>query len=303
MKNVTPKPKYGQFWASIKTSKKLSILLITPDGCVHFSDDSVITMRVIHKEYKFIPQNDLEWLAVNVDSWYFSSKYIGKILDAPFMVTHPQDGAYTREQWQNARYELGLDDKPKQHIDLNELHNKINDQLFPDIKMKNVDWSGLKKLKETKMIDLSKAKVGDEYLCGSEFNGSVVMSVAFIDKSKTCFVLRGDGVGDLFVHENGKTIVSRLQGVIKKHDPRPWLKDLPDADLFNYQWLACDEDGSWYYYSSEPKITPVNHHANHDVTEQSGHLDCIKMPTLTGDQWKQSKISITELREWQETNQ
>jgi len=143
---------------------------------------------------------------------------------------------------------------------------------------------------EATMIDLSKAEIGDEFVCDRDFKGDVVMSVVFVDKSKTCFVLRGDGGGDMFVHENGKGIVSGRQGVVSKHEPRWWLKKLPDADLFNadiesIKYEMDSEKGNWY------------------VAAGSGdHWCSFKMPTLTGDEWKQSKISIDELREWQKAN-
>jgi len=280
MKNV--KPKAGQVWECISDSKifveygeKVIVIESSKGAAEYQAGNKIIASSFEHfnGSFKFIPQNDLEWLAVNVEKWNGDKhpevidNLLIRIGDKDWSFT--SDG-YTRDQWQNKRIELGLDE-PKQ--------------------------------KKTKMIDLRAAEIGDKFNCNHNFTNDVVMEVLFSSESLATVILGANGFGDMQVDFDGMGITSKRQGVISKHEPRHWLKDLPDADLFTYQWLACDEDGSWYYYSSEPKITTVNHHANYyDATEQSGHLDCLKMPTLTGDEWQLSKISIDELRAWQTVN-
>lgn len=65
------------------------------------------------ENFTFIPQTDLEWLAVNCDEWcdydtVFICKKGGDYAFIPCFLGH----CYTRQQWQNKRYELGLDEKP-----------------------------------------------------------------------------------------------------------------------------------------------------------------------------------------------
>jgi len=66
--------------------------------------------------YKFIPQNDLEWLAVNVDKWnghkflaIFDDSFIARWRTEDWTFTK---AGHTRTEWQNMRYHLGLDKKP-----------------------------------------------------------------------------------------------------------------------------------------------------------------------------------------------
>lgn len=66
--------------------------------------------------WKFIPQNDLEWLAVHVEKWN-GHQYEGIVDDSLLSRVGIDnwsftDVGHTREQWQNMRYYLGLDKKP-----------------------------------------------------------------------------------------------------------------------------------------------------------------------------------------------
>ena len=149
-------------------------------------------------------------------------------------------------------------------------------------------------------IDLTGAKVGAKF---DSFHDGVLTligkakeEVALIHADDSCFIIvNNDGT---CANDDGKQIIK------SKHVPRPWLKDLPDADLFSDYvsgyWLACDAggNGSWYIHKTEPYI------ADNDDEQWSNHSTCWtlltqKMPTLTGDQWKDSKISIKDLKAWQ----
>ncbi len=78
---------------------------------------------------------------------------------------------------------------------------------------------------------------------------------------------------------------------------RAWLKQMPDAGFFNDKcWLACDMDGVWYIYYSEPRAV------SYEWMDGEGFelpCDAFNMPELSGDQWKYSCISVIELAEWQ----
>ncbi len=151
------------------------------------------------------------------------------------------------------------------------------------------------------MIDLTGAKIGDKL------------------NSSTGFIMKVVLTGDhnlVLEAPSGRLDVFNFSGenstgvkITSKVDPRPWLKDLPDADLFRGAWLACDNNEEWYTYSQEPLVCDGTEewymYGNGVIDELSGEWVPvgIKMPILTGDQWKDSKISIPELKAWQLANQ
>lgn len=74
-----------------------------------------ISQFYLNSSFEFQPQNDLEWLALQLDKWYFAGNYIYKGNNMPMQSSVIGKGfsnVYTREQWQNMRYHLGLDEKP-----------------------------------------------------------------------------------------------------------------------------------------------------------------------------------------------
>tara|TARA_R110002020_G_scaffold401460_1_gene611690 strand:- start:36 stop:476 length:441 start_codon:yes stop_codon:yes gene_type:complete len=145
------------------------------------------------------------------------------------------------------------------------------------------------------MINLSNAKIGDWYGESPSFGDVKLIALG---TEEACFLFE----------DNTRFLVTDLRGrnhdgipvVVSKIDQRPWLKDMPDAGIFvdGVNWLACDADGLWYTSAGEPELKASE-------WGESGYfsgLRVVKMPTLTGDQWKYSKISIEELREWQGVN-
>ena len=140
------------------------------------------------------------------------------------------------------------------------------------------------------MIDLTGAKVGDKFVLTNGLEAELILrtSDALILNSFGGITVMVDNQGESQHSNSGLSIKSKL-------DPRPWLKDLPDADLFSelvdYLYYDAGFDGWGYGYK-----TPVER----EVDERYMPL---KMPTLTRDQWKDSKISIPELKAWQLANQ
>ncbi|AUR95681.1 hypothetical protein NVP1210O_59 [Vibrio phage 1.210.O._10N.222.52.C2] len=80
---------------------------------------------------------------------------------------------------------------------------------------------------------------------------------------------------------------------------RTWLKQMPDAGFFKDDvWFACDKDGGWCLYFEAPHSSEyVWDTFGGDYLELSS--DIFNLPTLEGDQWKYSCISVIELAEWQ----
>lgn len=149
------------------------------------------------------------------------------------------------------------------------------------------------KQKETRMIDLSKAKVGDEF----EYFGEIA-KLAYAHELKTRFVLETK-CGVIVCNEKGEGCTSDPFQLIK-HEPRHWLKDLPSADLFNCAWLACEKNDGWYSFDREPLVNP--NPCSYFGIDKACHLKHLFMPILTGDEWEFSKISIPDLKAWQLIN-
>lgn len=147
--------------------------------------------------------------------------------------------------------------------------------------------------KETKMIDLSTAEVGDELVCSD----GDIHEVKYIGAAALCTIKDGDLYLFWLNGVSAERSYPKDFVIESKHEPRHWLKDLPDAKRLNDGYFACDSDGSWYFHSDEPELT--------ESQWSSGDESCtsmFKMPNLAGDEWKLSKISIADLKAWQEQN-
>ncbi len=127
-------------------------------------------------------------------------------------------------------------------------------------------------------IDLTCAKIGDKFNTDGEFTVGLVHKSA----DDTRFCLEQDGSLFILLRDGS----SKHLNITSKHDPRPWLKDLPDADLFHgdVEFIHCIQ-GDWCYLIAGWMVCHK--------------INIIKMPKLTADQWEDSKISITDLRAWQ----
>jgi hypothetical protein len=109
------KVRAGQVWAIDDSEFKLSHICGGKDNSCVSVGWGWINIEEFYDKFKFIPQNDLEKLAVNVDEW--TSKSVEHNLyrggDSIYWVDYRyQHDSYTRQQWQNMRYHLGLDKKP-----------------------------------------------------------------------------------------------------------------------------------------------------------------------------------------------
>ncbi len=142
------------------------------------------------------------------------------------------------------------------------------------------------------MIDLSNAKVGDKF---ETRNGHAATIIAKAHNNN-CLAFSD---GSLMLCRNDGTIATSGSIIISKHEPRQWLKDMPDADLIRGQWIACDNNLDWMSYDAEPYIQETTFDSSYEHFVLEGFKG---MPKLKGDEWKDSKISIDELREWQKEN-
>ena len=115
------KVRVGQVWKSDAGTEVEVESIIKSRGNIFYKHpkfDYVLAAHVgnFRISYAFAPQNDLEWLAVNESEWDGNGAY-------PLIVTlggtanytdsnNKYGPSFTRQQWQNMRYYLGLDKKP-----------------------------------------------------------------------------------------------------------------------------------------------------------------------------------------------
>jgi len=120
-----PKPMVGQTWHCSANEVDVIAMHFIKNGNMEWSDGENSDLEWTHKFMTFIPQNDLEWLAVNRSRYPTSTIYSGDIYVKVYMSTgniqttgfSPDSGLndgydICREQWQSERYRLGLDTKP-----------------------------------------------------------------------------------------------------------------------------------------------------------------------------------------------
>lgn len=126
MNKSNVKPQAGQIWKS--TSHEISkywlnvkVVLIKRGGDLveyrGMGSSVTDTTEDFCNYYEFEPQTDLEWLAVNCDECPKSVKGNFYLCKDYNQVAVSNKHGYHREQWQNMRFELGLDDKPQSDLE------------------------------------------------------------------------------------------------------------------------------------------------------------------------------------------
>ena len=136
--------------------------------------------------------------------------------------------------------------------------------------------------KETK-LKLTKDDIGKEFLYFGE-----IAKVCNVSDSAERFVLSTSTDGFIIVNKNGESCTSDSYQ-LEQYEPRYWLKDLPDADLFSKDVSSIHFEGDMNWY-----VTDVNGHEHWCPYND--------LPKLDDNDRKLSKISIDDLREWQRVN-
>ena len=107
-----PKLMVGQVWHCSLNEADVTAMRFIKNGIIEWSDGENNDLEWTNRFMAFVPQNDLEWLAVNVDKWYCAADYLRKGSGVPFICNADHPDAISREQHRNERYRLGLDTKP-----------------------------------------------------------------------------------------------------------------------------------------------------------------------------------------------
>ena len=116
------KPQVGQVWEEDDVSEgQETIHHIDEVGNVYWCENrNVFSNKEQMRHWEFVPQNDLEWLAVNECAWDGDNEYPLIYRDdyhdhdqVDYCTLDAEMESYTRQQWQNMRYKLGLDEKPR----------------------------------------------------------------------------------------------------------------------------------------------------------------------------------------------
>lgn len=236
------------------------------DGTVKFTLDrsgayTFFSDKEVAHYFEFVAQNDLEWLTVNIEVWNANTHMSVFKKDGGcgygFVLAGGCD-SYNHSKWQECRYSLGLDDRPQQE--------------------------------EVIMYFMEGKVVGDQF----KYYGQVA-TLAYISKSGNRFVLDSASGGVIVCNENGKGCTSD-DFQLEKHDPRPWLKDLPDASLLSCEVVGIgklkDHDGGYWYFV----------HSSDSSGDDRRFLPLSDMPMLSDKDCETSEISIADLAKWQAEN-
>ncbi len=301
------KPASGQVWESESTTITLMNKSETKNwdfwnsrnengGAIH-----PIHEKALHDYYKFVPQTDLEWLAVNLNKWGHDGFNCVELDNKQLCyVNKSKRETITKQQWQQKRIELGLDKGKKKAVPLPEIGSEWVDKLrdgkyltVTGVKIENglsfveyiegaaidlinrnaclacdfYEWFKPKKGKE--MIDLSDAKVGDEFELST---GDSVELMLIGDKNAVTKNCSGRYRAVKFSGDYGSGL-----SIVKKIDPNAWWKDLPPAEWFELfmavtisrysnddAWLAHDEHGNMHTLNLDIK---VNEHQLIDISD------------------------------------
>lgn len=151
--------------------------------------------------------------------------------------------------------------------------------------------------KEGDMLKLTKDDIGKKF--ENEIGGIFTLKEV---GDLNCSLLSESGIYSTCQHDGitGCDNNRIIQGLVKAHEPRWWLSQLPDADLFALDWIACDKVDFWSSHEAQPlfdgsKFTVKGFASSYEI---SG----INMPKLNSDECLISAISKNNLRQWQKNN-
>lgn len=247
--NNKVKPQAGQVWqfksgAINSYEAGYRITLRNKDSELGFMDampvnfvtkaSLIVGVDFLYKYFEFVPQGDLEWLTVNVNA---SNCYISRTLGgystalSADLINACHSPIFTKQQWQECRYKLGLDERPIKEGGVMSREQKVIDQE--------------QHIQGKMVMDLSDAVIGNKFEAGADMLKGAIFEL----------VVKGDK--DCVFKESGSHHVSNMDGVIikgvvelvKKHDPRLWLKLIPNASVFEFYGavlLTFKSTAGWY---------------------------------------------------------
>lgn len=79
---------------------------------VYWVGNSYTPLSELNENFTFVPQSDLEEIAIKLDKWYCASRFLRIKEGVPFTCDEHDDGAIHIFAWRDMRYYLGLDEKP-----------------------------------------------------------------------------------------------------------------------------------------------------------------------------------------------
>ncbi len=135
--------------------------------------------------------------------------------------------------------------------------------------------------KETK-LRLTKEDVGKKF----ETSNGCVYSVALVNDENA--VIESE-TGNYYSCDLHGKCFHGANSIIKRHEPRWWLKDMPDADSFSKDVSSIHFEGDMNWY-----VTDVNGHDH--------WLPYADLPKLDDNDRKLSEMTIEYLRVWQKKN-
>ena len=102
------KVRAGQVWKRKLTDHEIKICEKASVG--FYISTGYATERVIQSDFEFVPQNDLERMAIDTPEWHWGDHCFYR---HGGMVTKENHTKIFKSEWQNMRYHLGLDEKPR----------------------------------------------------------------------------------------------------------------------------------------------------------------------------------------------
>lgn len=234
-------------WITIKPNDTSFIKFDLPSGpCMTYSEDSFLG------NFEFAPASILEKLALLVEYWKYSEcgfVYLASEGLEMYVTSFQKDQFNGRSY-----YTPGQIKECRYQLGL-EQEGTTMDQL-----------------------DLSNSEVDDIYIdeSGNKFPIALVGDKNAVIKSNSGHYIAVNFCG---------TGPGALQ-LVKKHDERWWLSELPPADIFckSFISISCGKSGEWHMNRSDG-FTPT--------------LLGLKMPKLKGDEWTISGIDIKDLAAFQ----
>lgn len=184
---------------------------------------------------------------------------------------------------------------------------EVHDLLFcydPDVGSK--EWFQIpqrhatlvNKQKEDNKLKLTKDDIGKEFEC----NYGVTYEVILVGEGNAVLLMDNntDRYPDEYLACSLCGSIDNVNALVKRHEPRWWLSQFPDADLFNDGWFSCGEKGKWHFTETEPVEFKGGFYRDNIIgSGKSEYIISLIMPTLKVGEWKLSKISTDELRELQ----